>query len=54
MTDEVLTPVALTLPDVSNVDNNVIPTGMIGISGACIFWYDGTTFQEISGSNTGD
>lgn len=51
-TNEILNPLSLVLPSVIGCANP--QTGLIGLSGANLLVWDGTSWIECSGVNTGD
>lgn len=55
MGDNEITPTAITLPVILAANQaSTAPQGYIGISGATLVWFDGTSWQSLIGSNTGD
>lgn len=55
--NECLFPKHLVLPTISSgqyATTDGVPTGSIFISGNEIVWFDGTAWQTLSGSNSGD
>ena len=53
--NDVLMPVNLVLPDMSGTRQDAnAPTGLIGMSGANLVFFDGSAWRFLSGDNTGD
>jgi len=51
-TNDVLFPTSLVFPTQQGV--NPLIAGQIMLSGATLIWFDGSSVQVLSGSNTGD